>query len=54
MCMPSIRRRGGVTPRWSVVNPALNLFLVGVLDTDDRLGREELLARGEEARPPLP
>ena len=40
-----------VTPRWSVVNRALNLFLVGVLDADDRLGRLESLAAGEEAWP---
>lgn len=40
-----------VTPRWSVVNRALNIFLIGIFDTDDRLGRLESLACGEEAWP---
>ena len=39
-----------VTPVGAVPCPELNLFLVGVLDEDDRLGREELLARGERRR----
>lgn len=40
-----------VTPRWSVVNRALNIFLIGIFDADDRLGRLESLAAGEEAWP---
>lgn len=40
-----------VTPRWSVVNRALNIFLIGIFDADDRLGRLEMLSCGEEAWP---
>ena len=40
-----------VTPRWSVVNRALNIFLIGIFEADDRLGRLEMLASGEEAWP---
>ena len=40
-----------VTPRGSVVNRALNLFLIGIFEANDRLGRLEMLASGEEAWP---
>jgi len=43
-----------VTPRWSVVNKALNLFLLGVMETADRLERLESIASCGEEWPPQP
>jgi hypothetical protein len=43
-----------VTPRWSVVNPALDQFLIGIIFDAERLERLESLTSCEQEWPPQP